>query len=156
MLITSYQFIFFFFFFFFQAEDGIRDVAVTRVQTCALPISVHRRRVTVEADDVAAVDGHAEIQLRWIDAGPTFGKKQIGEDDAWALEFVDQVKELRDDLEAIGDRRRYDDDSRIVALAGAHHLPEIALFGFGGHARRRPCSLDVDANDGDLHHGRRA
>src|SRR2546429_9040103 len=27
-------------FFFFQAEDGIRDVAVTGVQTCALPISV--------------------------------------------------------------------------------------------------------------------
>src|SRR3989449_7029481 len=28
----------FIFFFFFQAEDGIRDVAVTGVQTCALPI----------------------------------------------------------------------------------------------------------------------
>ena len=27
--------------FFFQAEDGIRDVAVTGVQTCALPISAH-------------------------------------------------------------------------------------------------------------------
>src|SRR3989449_9398341 len=31
------------FFFFFQAEDGIRDVAVTGVQTCALPI-LHRSR----------------------------------------------------------------------------------------------------------------
>src|SRR2546429_2331167 len=32
-------------FFFFQAEDGIRDVAVTGVQTCALPIlwRVHDR-----------------------------------------------------------------------------------------------------------------
>src|SRR5256884_1026076 len=29
--------------FFFQAEDGIRDVAVTGVQTCALPISLHGR-----------------------------------------------------------------------------------------------------------------
>src|SRR5206468_6458887 len=28
------------FFFFFQAEDGIRDLIVTGVQTCALPISV--------------------------------------------------------------------------------------------------------------------
>src|SRR5690349_24897923 len=28
----------FFFFFFFQAEDGIRDLYVTGVQTCALPI----------------------------------------------------------------------------------------------------------------------
>src|SRR2546430_12604760 len=27
-------------FFFFQAEDGIRDLTVTGVQTCALPISV--------------------------------------------------------------------------------------------------------------------
>src|SRR5216684_4761251 len=27
-------------FFFFQAEDGIRDVAVTGVQTCALPIFI--------------------------------------------------------------------------------------------------------------------
>src|SRR2546427_84575 len=34
------------FFFFFQAEDGIRDLTVTGVQTCALPISpvVHSAR----------------------------------------------------------------------------------------------------------------
>src|SRR2546429_8975242 len=31
-----------YFIFFFQAEDGIRDVAVTGVQTCALPISCRR------------------------------------------------------------------------------------------------------------------
>src|SRR2546427_8823445 len=30
----------FFFFFFFQAEDGIRFLTVTGVQTCALPISL--------------------------------------------------------------------------------------------------------------------
>src|SRR2546427_10123918 len=30
---------FYVFFFFFQAEDGIRDLTVTGVQTCALPIS---------------------------------------------------------------------------------------------------------------------
>src|SRR5216683_987522 len=33
-------FFLFFFFFFFQAEDGIRDLIVTGVQTCALPICV--------------------------------------------------------------------------------------------------------------------
>src|SRR3989440_686453 len=33
-----------FFFFFFQAEDGIRDLIVTGVQTCALPISACRAR----------------------------------------------------------------------------------------------------------------
>ena len=31
-------FVFGLFFFFFQAEDGIRDIGVTGVQTCALPI----------------------------------------------------------------------------------------------------------------------
>src|SRR5947209_20452373 len=30
--------------FFFQAEDGIRDIGVTGVQTCALPISIDRLR----------------------------------------------------------------------------------------------------------------
>src|SRR2546427_2437308 len=40
--IVSYIFIFFFF---FQAEDGIRDLTVTGVQTCALPISVDSCRL---------------------------------------------------------------------------------------------------------------
>src|SRR3712207_7482325 len=60
-----------FFFFFFQAEDGIRDIGVTGVQTCALPILrlaalamgrdheaprdlVGDRRAVVAADDVQA------------------------------------------------------------------------------------------------------
>src|SRR5688572_22170747 len=34
-----------YFFFFFQAEDGIRDLTVTGVQTCALPIFAEQRRV---------------------------------------------------------------------------------------------------------------
>src|SRR5687768_18249038 len=40
-------------FFFFQAEDGIRDVAVTGVQTCALPICAAAPRA-------AAVDAALE------------------------------------------------------------------------------------------------
>src|SRR3712207_8475125 len=59
-------------FFFFQAEDGIRDIGVTGVQTCALPISerhpaleregvdalraVGRRRVDDEEDGLEAVE----------------------------------------------------------------------------------------------------
>src|SRR3989449_9998869 len=42
-----------FFFFFFQAEDGIRDVAVTGVQTCALPIIM----LTAKAAEVDRVVG---------------------------------------------------------------------------------------------------
>src|SRR5256886_11175455 len=38
-------------FFFFQAEDGIRDLTVTGVQTCALPISEGRLKVTLNDHD---------------------------------------------------------------------------------------------------------
>src|SRR2546430_7255423 len=37
-LLEIWSDIFMFCFFFFQAEDGIRDLTVTGVQTCALPI----------------------------------------------------------------------------------------------------------------------
>src|SRR5688572_31025499 len=36
-------------FFFFQAEDGIRDLTVTGVQTCALPISMDRTQCACNA-----------------------------------------------------------------------------------------------------------
>src|SRR3712207_6870838 len=45
MLVVKYSLLvlsllqYYFIFFFFQAEDGIRDIGVTGVQTCALPIS---------------------------------------------------------------------------------------------------------------------
>src|SRR5256886_8993084 len=39
------------FFFFFQAEDGIRDLTVTGVQTCALPIS------TFDSGDTTTLNG---------------------------------------------------------------------------------------------------
>src|SRR2546429_3076301 len=41
-------------FFFFQAEDGIRDVAVTGVQTCALPIClrIHAVATPLQEDTV--------------------------------------------------------------------------------------------------------
>src|SRR2546430_4420358 len=38
--------------FFFQAEDGIRDLTVTGVQTCALPISVEDLLSLVDHDQV--------------------------------------------------------------------------------------------------------
>src|SRR5882757_9830085 len=37
------------FFFFFQAEDGIRDIGVTGVQTCALPICLSINGKLVDA-----------------------------------------------------------------------------------------------------------
>src|SRR2546422_1394213 len=46
------------FFFFFQAEDGIRDVAVTGVQTCALPIFISSDKI----DYIEAQDDYVQIR----------------------------------------------------------------------------------------------
>src|SRR2546430_12017687 len=53
-------------YFFFQAEDGIRDLTVTGVQTCALPILrlemlFHRRREVQRLD--AELNFHLEQQI---------------------------------------------------------------------------------------------
>src|SRR2546427_3368685 len=42
-------------YFFFQAEDGIRDLTVTGVQTCALPISSRQTEETPHGRGVAGV-----------------------------------------------------------------------------------------------------
>src|SRR5256884_328525 len=60
--------------FFFQAEDGIRDVAVTGVQTCALPIS---RRKTCSRNH--KYGGTSGCPIRWNGKQPgkskTVGKR---------------------------------------------------------------------------------
>src|SRR3712207_3664633 len=43
-------------FFFFQAEDGIRDIGVTGVQTCALPISADVTSTKAGAASARATD----------------------------------------------------------------------------------------------------
>src|SRR5438445_1426276 len=61
-------------FFFFQAEDGIRDIGVTGVQTCALPISmkkvqdlsedeVNRIRQVIESEGMVEGDLRKEVQM---------------------------------------------------------------------------------------------
>src|SRR3712207_7058813 len=45
------------FFFFFQAEDGIRDIGVTGVQTCALPIYEVVERSRGDEDHLSGADG---------------------------------------------------------------------------------------------------
>src|SRR2546429_2673786 len=64
------QFFLSMFFFFFQAEDGIRDVAVTGVQTCALPIFF--RYKSIVSDD-------GEI-VRWFATATDIDDRKRGED----------------------------------------------------------------------------
>src|SRR5690349_22324699 len=62
-----------FFFFFFQAEDGIRDLYVTGVQTCALPIwfaaAAAANRISLKAVSIARrnVCWHT-LATRWPDS----------------------------------------------------------------------------------------
>src|SRR3712207_3003242 len=51
------------FFFFFQAEDGIRDIGVTGVQTCALPIFASRNEDVLRrtADELNAAAGAERV-----------------------------------------------------------------------------------------------
>src|SRR3712207_599462 len=46
--------------FFFQAEDGIRDIGVTGVQTCALPICSREEPFIVDASEPPVLFGHNE------------------------------------------------------------------------------------------------
>src|SRR3712207_9363104 len=62
--------------FFFQAEDGIRDIGVTGVQTCALPIS--RRGDVDRADDHRGRGGAARALARRGDGGGRARPVQIG------------------------------------------------------------------------------
>src|SRR2546422_8477180 len=60
-------------FFFFQAEDGIRDVAVTGVQTCALPIYLRRGGIGRRGPRDDAAGPGAARDLRPADAADGWG-----------------------------------------------------------------------------------
>src|SRR5690349_23175385 len=62
----SYRLVFFVdFFFFFQAEDGIRDLYVTGVQTCALPILLLTLMLFAALSASAANDPVNPMNDRW-------------------------------------------------------------------------------------------
>src|SRR5258707_10952573 len=62
------------FFFFFQAEDGIRDIGVTGVQTCALPIFHHKMFFRPRRDARALFDRRAGGET----GGARAGRSQCG------------------------------------------------------------------------------
>src|SRR5947209_20151600 len=63
-------------FFFFQAEDGIRDIGVTGVQTCALPISQLFNGDGIEKlSHVSRTHANAAV-TRWTADEPLFGRSE--------------------------------------------------------------------------------
>src|SRR3712207_5602483 len=126
LLFSSFFLGSFSFFFFFQAEDGIRDIGVTGVQTCALPISSvvarlrggwgadharwqrrdlsARRYVYVWADGVhlqARMEPQAECMPVLIGATPE-GKKELLGFQVGVRESAQSWRELLVDLNARG------------------------------------------------------
>src|SRR3712207_5912576 len=107
-------------FFFFQAEDGIRDIGVTGVQTCALPISgkttLFRLITGEESPDRGDVVRARGVKLglleQHVDFEPgttvheaalaAFGQLQSIEHEMHELEH--RMAEASDDLEAILER----------------------------------------------------
>src|SRR2546427_549414 len=90
-----------FFFFFFQAEDGIRDLTVTGVQTCALPIydyGGHGISIGWNTDEIrwnealrtALVNGDYLVQERVPTARETFPALQPD----GTIEFAEQLVDL--------------------------------------------------------------
>src|SRR3712207_1889822 len=89
--------------FFFQAEDGIRDIGVTGVQTCALPIFAACRTPVVTAvgheTDTTLVDHAADVRA----ATPTDAAHRI----------VPEIGEQRRLVEALRSRARHVVTARV-------------------------------------------
>src|SRR6266567_5407345 len=118
------------FFFFFQAEDGIRYLTVTGVQTCALPIFDSRGNPTVEVD--VTLDGRT-VGRAAVPSGASTG--------------VREALELRD-----GDTRRYQGKGVMKAVANING--EIAAALKGHDADQRAIDQQLIALDGTPNKGR--
>src|SRR2546422_130800 len=100
-------------FFFFQAEDGIRDVAVTGVQTCALPISM-------EVKDAEVIPATADRDWRLVEALRQ-GEATAGE--CLVATFGDRAYRL-----AIGITGNQEDAEEAVQDAFWNVIRKIATF----------------------------
>src|SRR2546429_6047270 len=106
--------------FFFQAEDGIRDVAVTGVQTCALPISALAACTRPSASDLLA-------RATWVDLTYDFDSTTI---------YWPTAKPFR--LEVVSAQRTaagyyYAANNIAAAEHGGTHLDAPVHFAEGKH-----------------------
>src|SRR5256886_952254 len=122
--------------FFLQAEDGIRDLTVTGVQTCALPI--YREGLAVQRDSPPAAQDWVAVEIAAIDDDVVRQHRLARRASRTQLhQVVDERAGRRSDLDAdepevMGSGRRLD----RTANPGAHHH----LRHDGGVRRRHPRS----------------
>src|SRR3989475_12866250 len=96
------------FFFFFQAEDGIRDLTVTGVQTCALPISARlRRKRSLATEEFTYTRGRTDRVVKVTLPSPSLFANFWDPERATSAypdleEFLDDVAELlREDVDEL-------------------------------------------------------
>src|SRR5256886_13211534 len=70
----TYNLVCYYFFFFFQAEDGIRDLTVTGVQTCALPIWILDAKFFARDTREVARDLLDKVLVREVDGRRLWGR----------------------------------------------------------------------------------
>src|SRR3989449_7665060 len=114
-----------FFFFFFQAEDGIRDVAVTGVQTCALPIYAGLAG-PARMNEARAI--LADVVARLFTERVTRELRQSAETDAWPDALWTAVEENGLTLPLVpeaqgGAGSTWGDAHVVVSAAGRHAVP---------------------------------
>src|SRR2546427_2641465 len=124
------------FFFFFQAEDGIRDLTVTGVQTCALPIS---SLTAMQRDSLETIprNGRHLLQLinELLDISKTAAGRMARRREPLVLEGL--FREAADTVRAQLDARRH----RLVIDA----LPEPYTV-LADHIRVRQVLLNLLSN----------
>src|SRR2546430_7690485 len=96
--------------FFFQAEDGIRDLTVTGVQTCALPISLER---------VAEVYAQAERMPNIVIRGV---QMHIGSQITDAAPFAEAIAKVTPLI------RKLKEDRKSTRLNSSHSQISYAVF----------------------------
>src|SRR5205809_3680260 len=123
-------------FFFFQAEDGIRDVAVTGVQTCALPIFAPIPemlaagcRVGIGADGAPCnnrLDAFAEMRLAALIQKPRLGPDALPAARALELATLGGARALGLESEIGSIEAGKCADLVVLDLDGPHAQPEDA------------------------------
>src|SRR2546422_9769317 len=126
------------FFFFFQAEDGIRDVAVTGVQTCALPIYRFHWHLTDDQGWRLEIKQYPRLT-------------QVG---AWRRETLIGRKDQdsttwRFDGQPHGGFYTQDDVREIVAYAGARFVTIVPEIEMPGHSQAAIAAYPELGNRGD-------
>src|SRR2546430_10094132 len=107
--------------FFFQAEDGIRDLTVTGVQTCALPISLSKR---------ADLFHRLRAVLRLEEKNPTAKK-------------LHQIRAALQGLKASLRRKRPERDRKSTRLNSSHSQISYAVFCLKKQNRLLPTILNI-------------